>query len=48
MSDAAYTAARDRLGTAGVVELGTLVGYYTLLALVINLAEPEDPLGPLW
>ena len=43
VSDAAYAAARDRLGTAGVVELSTLVGYYTLLAFVINLAEPEDP-----
>ncbi len=46
VSDAAYAAARDRLGTSGVVELSTLVGYYTLLAFVINLAEPEDPAGP--
>ena len=46
VSDAAYSAARDRLGTSGVVELSTLVGYYTLLAFVINLAEPEDPAGP--
>ena len=43
VSDAAYAAARDRLGTSGVVELSTLVGYYTMLAFVINLAEPEDP-----
>jgi hypothetical protein len=46
VSDAAYAAARDRLGTAGVVELSTLVGYYTLLGFVINLVEPEDPSGP--
>jgi len=41
VSDATYSAARDRLGTSGVVELSTLVGYYTLLAFVINLVEPE-------
>ena len=46
VSDAAYAAALRRLGTAGVVELSTLVGYYTLLAFVINLAEPEAPGGP--
>ena len=46
VSDATYGAARDRLGTSGVVELSTLVGYYTLLAFVINLAEPEDPAVP--
>lgn len=40
-SDGTYAAARDLLGSAGVVELTTLVGYYTLLAFVINLAEPD-------
>lgn len=45
-SDAAYAAAHDRLGTAGVVELTTLVGYYTMLAFVINVAESEDPVRP--
>lgn len=46
VSDTAYAAARDRLGTAGVVELTTLVGYYTMLAFVINVAEPEGPVQP--
>ena len=46
VSDTAHAAARDRLGTAGVVELTTLVGYYTMLAFVINLAEPEGPVQP--
>lgn len=46
VSDTAYAAASDRLGTSGVVELSTLVGYYTLLAFVINLAEPENLVGP--
>jgi fermentation-respiration switch protein FrsA (DUF1100 family) len=27
--------------TPGVVELTTLVGYYTMLAFAINLAEPD-------
>ena len=43
VSDATYNAATERLGTAGVVELSTLAGYYTMLAGVINLAEPEAP-----
>ncbi len=43
VSDAVYAAAHDRLGAAGVVELTTLVGYYTMLAFTINLAEPQDP-----
>ncbi len=42
VSDATYASAAERLGTAGVVELSTLVGYYTLLAFIINLAEPDD------
>ncbi len=45
-SDGAYAAVRDLLGTAGVVELTTLVGYYTMLAFVINVAEPEDSVQP--
>ena len=46
VSDTTYAGARDRLGTSGVVELSTLVGYYTLLAFVINLAEPTDAVRP--
>ena len=46
VSDTAYAAASERLGTAGVVELTTLVGYYTMLAFAINVAEPEDPVQP--
>lgn len=40
-SDGTYAVASDLLGTAGVVELTTLVGYYTMLAFVINVAEPD-------
>lgn len=39
VSDAVYGAAESRLGPAGVVELSTLVGYYTLLAFVMNATE---------
>lgn len=46
VSDTAYAAARDRLGTAGVVELTTLVGYYTMLAFVINVAESQGTVQP--
>ena len=46
VSDAVCEAVRHRLGTSGVVELSTLVGYYTMLAFVINVAEPEEPVRP--
>ena len=45
VTDGTYSAACERLGTSGVVELTTLVGYYTLLAFVINLAEPDPQAG---
>ena len=42
VSDDTYAAAQDRLGTAGVVELSTLSGYYTMLAYLINVALPDS------
>jgi 4-carboxymuconolactone decarboxylase len=42
VSDATFAAVQDQLGTSGLVELTMLVGYYTMLAFAINLAEPED------
>ena len=39
VSDATWSSAHDRRGLAGVVELSTLVGYYTLLAFVMNAAQ---------
>ena len=41
VSEPRYAAAVKRLGAAGVVELTTLVGYYTLLAFVMNAAEAD-------
>ena len=39
VSDEAYGSVLERLGASGVVELSTLVGYYTLLAFVMNAAQ---------
>lgn len=39
VSDAVYGSVLERLGTPGAVELSTLVGYYTLLAFVMNAAQ---------
>lgn len=52
VGDAAFAAARDRFGEAGVVELVTFVGYYTALAMILNasrapLPDGARPLPPL-
>lgn len=55
VSDVAYAAAHERLGTVGVVELAGLVGYYSMVAMTLNAhqipppptnARPLDPLDP--
>jgi 4-carboxymuconolactone decarboxylase len=45
-----YGAAVETLGETGVVELVSLVGYYTLVALLLNAFEVPPPAGsqPLW
>ena len=44
VSDATYARAVERLGEAGVVELTSLVGYFQLVSLVLNVARiPEEP-----
>ncbi len=51
--DALYAAAEARFGKAGVLDLLALAGYYTMLAMVLNTADPalpegaEPPLKPL-
>ena len=52
VADARYAAACAAFGEAGVVELVTLCGYYTLLAMVLNVARTatapaSDPLATL-
>ncbi|MGE0222402.1 MAG: carboxymuconolactone decarboxylase family protein [Acetobacteraceae bacterium] len=44
-SDATYQRALALFGTAGVVELTALIGYYCLVALTLNAAEFEVPPG---
>lgn len=44
VDDAAYAAALGAFGEAGVVELGTLVGYFVMVSWVMNLARtPSRP-----
>src|SRR5688572_164296 len=53
LSDATYQAVADRFGERGVIDLIALTGYYTMLAMVLNvtrIALPEGkspPLAPL-
>ena len=42
---AVYDAARARIGDAGLVELVTLVGYYTLVSFTLNAFEVPLPAG---
>lgn len=39
VSDGTFAAAVERLGESGVVELSTVVGYYTLLAFVMGAVD---------
>ena len=50
VSDAAYKAVLDRYGERGVMDLLGLTGYYTMLAMVLNVAQqklPEGVVAPL-
>ena len=44
VSDATYARARERFGEAGVVEAASIVGYYAMLAAILNTARtPAEP-----
>jgi 4-carboxymuconolactone decarboxylase len=43
VSDATYARALGKLGEAGVVEAAALEGYYTFLAMVMNVARSPSP-----
>jgi 4-carboxymuconolactone decarboxylase len=45
VSDATYEAAARHFGEAGVVDLIGLAGYYTMLAMVMNVARTPAPAG---
>lgn len=46
LSDVTYAAMTARFGEKGVVELAALIGYYQLLATVMNCARTQAPEGP--
>jgi 4-carboxymuconolactone decarboxylase len=50
IGDEAYAAVRELLGDAGVVELVSLCGYYTLVSFLLNAFEVPLPPGasPVW
>jgi 4-carboxymuconolactone decarboxylase len=42
--DASYQACVDRFGEQGVIDLVSLVGYFTLISMALNVARiPEEP-----
>lgn len=43
VSDASYSRALARFGEAGVIDIIGLSGYYTLLAMVMNVAHTPQP-----
>ena len=42
---AAYAAVKDRWGTRGVVELGAVIGYYTMVSMTLNMHQLPLPDG---
>ena len=50
VSDAAYQSVVDKFGERGVMDLIGLTGYYTMLAMVLNVTRvplPEGTAPPL-
>jgi 4-carboxymuconolactone decarboxylase len=45
VDDATFERARALLGTAGVVELSGLIGYYCMVSIMLNAAEVAVPAG---
>jgi 4-carboxymuconolactone decarboxylase len=45
VSDATYERAMDRFGEQGVVETVSLMGYYTMISMVLNTARTPLPAG---
>jgi 4-carboxymuconolactone decarboxylase len=47
VSDETYARALARFGEQGIIELVVLVGYYTLMAMVMNVARTPLPKGSI-
>jgi 4-carboxymuconolactone decarboxylase len=45
VSDASYERAVERFGEQGVIETVSLVGYYTMIAMILNTARTPLPAG---
>jgi 4-carboxymuconolactone decarboxylase len=45
VSDATYARALARFGEPGIVEAASLAGYYSMLAMVMNIARTSLPAG---
>ena len=45
VSDATYARAVDRFGEQGVVEIVSLVGYYTMISMILNTERTPLPAG---
>jgi 4-carboxymuconolactone decarboxylase len=45
VSDATYEKAVERFGEQGVVETVSLVGYYTMISMILNTARTPLPDG---
>jgi len=45
LSDASFKEAKDAFGEAGVVEIGTIIGYYTAIGNALNVFEVALPPG---
>jgi 4-carboxymuconolactone decarboxylase len=45
LSDASFADARDTFGEQGVVELGTIIGYYTAIGNALNVFQVALPPG---
>jgi 4-carboxymuconolactone decarboxylase len=46
VSDATYARMVGKFGEQGLIDLTSVVGYYTLLAMVMNVARTGVPDGP--
>jgi 4-carboxymuconolactone decarboxylase len=46
VSDASYRAAVERLGERGVVDLVGLIGYFTTISMVLNVARTPPEVAP--
>lgn len=45
VSDATYARCRDAFGERGIIDLGAICGYYSTLAMIMNVARTPPPAG---